>query len=314
MTAAILTKDSRVSRRALCMTLLVFSGACHDMTGPKRSCKGAQLLFSQTGFPSGSQVETANGDGSGQALLQTNPGARAAAWSPDGCLIAYTANTQLFIANADGSNAHVIYTGAAAQDVLDYPSWHPDGRVLLFTKGYGFGARVWRIRRDGLLAAPLTSDTVPTWSASWSSDGKLVAYVRAAGKTSTAPMRLVVIDMDRKVSRIVSDDANLGPAWIPGMHRVTYGHSIATPSGTNGGELRSVNADGTDDRLIAGALSYPFDLTWTSAGDTLYFVAPGAITQNFESTSNVYLIKADGSGFAEVIAGNPSALRPNARR
>ena len=296
------------------MAILMLAGACHDTTGPKRSCKGAQLLFSQTGGPSGIHVETANGDGSGQTALPTTPGARAAVWSPDGCLIAYTANTQLFLANADGSNAHTIYTGAAAQDVLDYPSWHPDGRALLFTKGYGFGARVWRIRSDGLLAAPLTSDTVPTWSGSWSSDGKLIAYIRAASKTSTSPMQLVVIDIDGKASRIVSDDANPGPAWIPGMHRVAYGHNVATPSGTNGGELRSVNADGTDDRLIAGGSPYPFDLTWSSAGDTLYFVAPGAVTQNFESTSNVYLIKADGSGLAELIAGTPSALRPNARR
>ena len=151
----------------------------------------------------------------------------------------------------------------------------------------------WRCTRD------LTSDTLPAWSGSWSSDGTLIAYIRGGSSLSTYPTVLVVINADGSAARVVSDSANQGPAWIPGTHRVAYGHYIATPAGTNGSELRSVNADGSDDRLIAGGLPNPFDLAWTPAADTLYFVSEGPVSQNFGNSSNIYMVKADGSGFGD---------------
>ena len=293
---------------SLAVATLTVTVACHDVTGTKPFCVGPRLLFSQSGGPASIQVETANGDGSGQAvLLERTPAAVAAAWSPDGCHIAYTADVKLYVANSDGSNARVVFTGSAP---LDYPSWRPDGSQLLVTQGYGFGARVWRVRNDGLAAAPLTSDTLPTWSGSWSSDGTLIAYVRGASKLTTAPMRLVVLNNDGSGAHVVNDSANQGPAWIPGTHRVSYGHYLSP----DGSELRSVNADGSDDRHIAGALPNPFDLAWTPAADTLYFVAAGPPSPDFTTHFNIYMVKADGSGFGQVIAGLPTALRPNASR
>lgn len=292
--------------RIIAVAALAMGAACHDATGPKRSCSGPRLLFAQTGGSSAIQVETANGDGSGVAVLvQTTPGAGAGVWSPDGCQIAYTAELKLFVANGDGSNAKAIFTGSAP---LDYPAWRPDGKQLLVTQGYGFGAHVWRVRRDGSSAAPITSDTRPTWSGTWSSDGSFIAYVRGASTTNTSPMQLVVINDNGTAPRVVSDSANQGPAWIPGTHRVTYGHYVVT----NGSEVRAVNADGSDDRLLAGGLPNPLDLAWTPRADTLYFVAPGPPTPDFVQHFNIYMVKSDGSAFAQVIAGEPSALRPNA--
>ena len=297
-------EQSRLTLETLSIAVMALFGACHDATGPHRTCAGPQLLFTETGGISAVEIETANGDGGGRAVLvQTQPGAGAAAWSPDGCHIAYTADVKLFVANADGSNAHVIYSG---QTPLDYPAWRPDGRELLFTAGY----RVWRINSNGSAARPLTTDSIPTWSGSWSSDGALIAYVRAPSAGYTWPWRLVVINDDGSGMHVVTDSVNQGPAWVPGTHRISYGHYLSDTTS----ELREINADGSDDNLIAGGLPNPFDLAWTPAGDTLYFVAPGQPSPDFQSTWNIYSVRADGSGFGEVIAGEPMTLRPNVRR
>lgn len=302
-------KHSRLVTRTVIVATTAVIAACRDGTGPTRNCAGPRLIYTETGGTSGVQIETANGDGSGRSvLLQTHSGASAAAWSPDGCQIAYTANFQLFIANADGSNARAIFTG---QSTLDYPAWRPGGRELLFVQGAGFGSAVWRIHNDGSFARPLTTDTVPTWSASWSSDGALITYVRSPSKTNTSPFRLVVVNDNGGVPHVVVDSVNQGPAWVPGTHRIAYGHYDATSTAS---ELRTVGADGSDDRLLAGGLPYPFDLTWTPGGDTLYFAAPGPPSPDFMTHWNIYSVKADGSGFGQVIAGQPDVLRPNARR
>ena len=297
-------KESRLVMQTVIVAMVAVAG-CHDTTGPGQRCSGPRLIYTVTGGASGIQIETANGDGSGRTVLvQTHAGTSSAAWSPDGCRIAYTADVKLFIANADGSNPHVIFTGQAP---LDYVSWRPDGFQLLFTQGR---SHVWRIQSNGSFASPLTNDTLATWSASWSSDGALIAYARSPSSGNTSPMRLVVIKNDGSAATIAKDSINEGPAWVPGTHRVAYGRYV-TPTTS---ELRTVGADGSDDRLLAGGLPNPFDLAWTPGGDTLYFAAPGPASPDFMTHFNIYLVKSDGSGFGQVIAGEPDAMRPNARR
>ena len=61
-----------------------------------------------------------------------------------------------------------------------------------------------------------------------------------------------------------------------------------------------VNADGTDDRPIAGGLPNPFDLAWVPAGDTLYFVVEGP-SPDIQLRWDIYVVRADGSARGEVV-------------
>jgi len=52
-------------------------------------------------------------------------------WSPNGAVIAYILDGQIFVMNADGSNSHPLTTAADHRYALAPMSWSPDGKRLL---------------------------------------------------------------------------------------------------------------------------------------------------------------------------------------
>lgn len=66
--------------------------------------------------------------------------------SPDGRLISYHENYQIYIANVDGSEKKHIQTGHP----FDFaPRWSPDGEWLLFVSGVHGRSNPYIVRRDG---------------------------------------------------------------------------------------------------------------------------------------------------------------------
>jgi len=66
--------------------------------------------------------------------------------SPDGRRIAYHKDYQVFVADADGSNAVKIETGHPFNFA---PAWSPDGQWLLFVSGEHFDCHPYLVRADG---------------------------------------------------------------------------------------------------------------------------------------------------------------------
>lgn len=114
--------------------------------------------------------------------------------SPDGKLISYHENYQVYIANADGSEKRHIKTGHR----FDFaPRWSPDGEWLLFVSGEHYDCHPHIVRRDGTGLKKLAdragyrgvtefldvfdfhagSSDVPVWSA----DSKSVFYTAKVG-------------------------------------------------------------------------------------------------------------------------------------
>jgi Tol biopolymer transport system component len=66
-------------------------------------------------------------------------------WSPDGKRIAYASeigdNTRIFIMNADGTNKIQISDDSPTDD--RQPSWHSNGKSLLFSRYVWFKGNVW---------------------------------------------------------------------------------------------------------------------------------------------------------------------------
>lgn len=116
--------------------------------------------------------------------------------SPDGKLISYHENYQIFIAKADGSGKRHVRTGHP----FDFaPRWSPDGNWLLFVSGEHYDCHPHIVRRDGTELRKLAdragyrgvtefldvfdfhggSSDVPVWSA----DGQSVFFTaQIAGK------------------------------------------------------------------------------------------------------------------------------------
>jgi hypothetical protein len=116
--------------------------------------------------------------------------------SPDGKRIAYHKSYQVYVANADGSNARHIKTG---HPFNFSPQWSPDGSWLLFLAGEHYNCHPYVARADGsglrkaadrsgykgvveFLDVPDFhggSSDVPVWSA----DGKSIFYTAQIGRS-----------------------------------------------------------------------------------------------------------------------------------
>ena len=115
--------------------------------------------------------------------------------SPDGKRIAYHKSYQVYVANADGSNACHIKTGHSFNFA---PQWSPDGSWLLFLAGEHYNCHPYVARADGsglrrvanrsgykgvveFLDVPDFhggSSDVPVWSA----DGRSIFYTAQVGR------------------------------------------------------------------------------------------------------------------------------------
>lgn len=146
-----------------------------------------------------------SGDGSGFAYGYSA--------SPDGKIISYHENYQIFIANADGTNKQHIPTG----NPFNFgPTWSPDGQWLLFLSGEHGHSNPYVVRRDGQDLRKLadqnsyqgwilfldvddfhqgSSDT-PVWSA----DGQSVFFTT---KTATTT-ELCQVDLEGKFTQLTT--------------------------------------------------------------------------------------------------------------
>lgn len=66
--------------------------------------------------------------------------------SPDGRMISYHENYQIYIAKADGSDKRKVETG---HPFNFHPKWSPDGEWLLFVSGEHYNCHPHIVRRDG---------------------------------------------------------------------------------------------------------------------------------------------------------------------
>jgi len=140
--------------------------------------------------------------GSARRLGET--AGQAAAYSPDGQMIAYSDGKDLFTAKSNGAESHKLVS--LPDFVLD-PVWSPDGNVIRFRVG-GFNATqgsLWQVSVDGTNLHPL----LPGWHTppveccgSWTADGKhfvfgsgnnvwaLAEKGKWFGKSSAQPVQL----------------------------------------------------------------------------------------------------------------------------
>ena len=106
--------------------------------------------------------------------------AEVAAWSPDGKMLAFTRLGELYMASADGSNSHQLFS---VRGDIRHIAWSPDSRHLRFdssgSSGTSEGQFVWEGAADGtnlrrLLTGSRSFDD--ECCGKWTADGKFFVF------------------------------------------------------------------------------------------------------------------------------------------
>ena len=142
----------------------------------------SRLLISSTSKTSGESEFWTLPVGTGKPVRVGNLGGRDGSWSADGKQLVFAKDSSLFVANADGKDAHKIYT---ANGSVFAARFSPDGQRIRFTVGdtERNTTALWEIGRDGANAHALFVDWPYKTTAccgSWAADGKY--YIFQAGQ------------------------------------------------------------------------------------------------------------------------------------
>jgi DNA-binding winged helix-turn-helix (wHTH) protein len=102
-------------------------------------------------------------------------------WSPDGRQLALAKGPDIYIANADGTNARKLITVSGAAQWIRFS---PDGSRLRFTRGLqGTSSSIWEVRVDGTDFHPVLKglNGPPSECCGvWSADGRYYLFVNNA--------------------------------------------------------------------------------------------------------------------------------------
>jgi Tol biopolymer transport system component len=155
--------------------------------------------------------------------------------TPDGKRIAYHKGYQVFVADADGSNARRVETG---QPFNFAPTWSPDGEWLLFLSGEHYNCHPHAVRADGSGLRKLAdrgaydgavafldvpdfhggSSDVPVWS----TDGRSVFYTARAGG-AVELFRVGLRGKPERLTRSVAGVLHYHPQPSPDGKWLAYG-------------------------------------------------------------------------------------------
>src|SRR5262245_13016654 len=204
---------------------------------------------------------------SGGALLTARERIFVDQWSPT--------RSELFIADADGSNAKKLVAGLA----IEYnASFSNDGEWVVFTSERHGSADIFRIRVNGMNLERLTDDPAFDDQAALSPDGNSLAFVSTRGAGTTD---IYILDLTtRKVRNLTNaPGGDFRPSWSPDGKRLAFSSDRGTPLQRSAGTWEHVHAasvyvidaDGRGLRKVSSGGQLAGSPKWSPDGTRIVF-------------------------------------------
>ena len=210
-------------------------------------------------------------------------------------------NLDIWVMNADGTNPVQMTTDPLLERS---PSWSPDGRKIVFTRGERAGSEIFVMNADGTgQPQQLTFNMVGEGSPTWSPDGTKITYTRRDTFTNS---EVYVMDADGTGVRNLTNDPafDFEPDWSPN------GKRIAFTSDRSGGDVRfeasavhTMRPDGTQLRKLTDDNLEAFSPAWSPTGDKLAFS-----DHLLHGESDLFVMEANGKGVTQLCVKDATEL------
>src|SRR5438552_3594002 len=208
------------------------------------------------------------------------------AWSADGKMLAWChgirakgGNIEIWTMKLDGTEK-VQVTSLGGR--MTFPDFSPNGSRIAFS-GRLPGATnddIFSIGTDGTGLVQLTNEPANDSLPAYSPDGSKIAFI--SGRSGLDQVWVMSSDGSGP-SQLTFDDAFKGqvPDWSPDGSKIAY---VAGDPG----DVRVMDADGSDQHTVIGGPTDDFGPAWSPDGQQLAFI-------RFDNRT-VYVANADGSG------------------
>ncbi len=163
------------------VTRLTTNAAIDTSSTPRLSPDGTKIVFSST-IAENTDIYTLDiASGSIQRITDAPGRDSSPSWSPNGQQIAFESfrdgNLEIYIVNADGSNP-IRLTNDPAGDTN--PVWSPVANEIVFASNRFGNSDLFLVNTNGAVST-LTTNPDPDNAATWSPDGRFIAYHTAVG-------------------------------------------------------------------------------------------------------------------------------------